>query len=1170
MRYKVRKRVFLFFLVFVMLLGVTNTYALDEYKLEEIKYNDLNTEINTKTFGVLKDNHYNTIFSIVQESKGKLIKIDKNNKVMWEIETKSLFPNEDDKYSYVKDFTLDEDNNIYAIIETFNEDKRFFWGKICKINSDGKILKTININDNLTDNTTIDRIIIHNNYIYFKTSTRNLKSGDTFNTVISDDYNILYRTDKNLNNVLSLKYGNRNFSYTAGGYGLSPELWSLAHGNIVFDTFSNVYVDGLGYEKKISKGSVVAKINNSHRLAKEYELNVSNEIGAISSIEILDNEKLIVSSPYGSNINTSNNSSKKTYLLNTKNNSYSNISNNSFYFIKKYNDLLLMDEKIYNLDFSENEKYSPLPVGKEDITNIIEHNDKVYISVNNKGKTIGYAFSKRNNYSIKTKKDLKLEYNVDDSTKVLEDTPVTFKVLNNNKRIKEINIIDSYNNKIELSKNDNGEYTFTMPSSNITIIPTYEELVFEITKAKIEGNNTGDEKTSIIHDEISVDTSALLYDKDDYIKYKISIKNNDKESYYIEDVFDDNKSKYFKYEYDPSKEEIKPGEQKDIYITLKYLDLIPNDISLLDDNNTYSEENNTKISVLLRKKTNIINPLTNTNSICLIIALLLIGCFIWKLINEKHHKKMLALTLLVLSIVYGISLVNADTVFQMDIDFSNNINVKINFLDENWKNNQFDDFSKIVMTSKINEDGIDVSEKKDGSIKAWVEKEVLYIGSRHNIYAPIFSYQLFSSNNGDTSTRNSMSNITNIDFNNKLYTNYVTNIDSLFANDIKLEKMDLNDLNVTNASYLGNLFNNCESLEEININNWVLGEATALGGNTIVNTKKLKKLSMRNWNMPQNVKHFISRSWGGNSSALEEIDVSGWDLSKTKSITGLFADSIKLKRIIGLETWDTSNVEEMSQLFQNCESLKTIDVEKFDTSNVKDMNSMFNNCPNLEKINLNSFNTSKIQNVTTMFAGDSNLKTVNLDNWDLSKLTNSYSLGGMFSSCNKIEEISMKNWKLPESFNHAIGCRSTNLCTEKLNSIDVSGWDLKKTKNLAGVFGNLYAKDIKGLNTWDTSTIEIFDSAFDGSKNLEKLDLSSWDTSNAISTNNMFYNLANLKTIYVSDKFKLDKVTRSDNMFGLTVNIKGQNGTLYDDGHLDKEYARIDKVNQPGYFSTKN
>jgi len=82
-----------------------------------------------------------------------------------------------------------------------------------------------------------------------------------------------------------------------------------------------------------------------------------------------------------------------------------------------------------------------------------------------------------------------------------------------------------------------------------------------------------------------------------------------------------------------------------------------------------------------------------------------------------------------------------------------------------------------------------------------------------------------------------------------------------------------------------------------------------------------------------------------------------------------------------------------------------------------------------------------------------------------------------------------------------------------------------------------------------------------------ELDLGKFDTKNVKNVNNMFYCCNELEVIYVSDKFNLSNVTNSIGMFYNCSKLVGGNGTTYDSSKEDKTYARIDKENEPGYFT---
>ena len=66
----------------------------------------------------------------------------------------------------------------------------------------------------------------------------------------------------------------------------------------------------------------------------------------------------------------------------------------------------------------------------------------------------------------------------------------------------------------------------------------------------------------------------------------------------------------------------------------------------------------------------------------------------------------------------------------------------------------------------------------------------------------------------------------------------------------------------------------------------------------------------------------------------------------------------------------------------------------------------------------------------------------------------------------------------------------------------------------------------------------------------------------------MFHSAANLKSIYVSDKFNTSNVTTGTNVFYNCTNLVGGAGTTYNNSYVDKTYAHIDGgTSNPGYFT---
>ena len=104
--------------------------------------------------------------------------------------------------------------------------------------------------------------------------------------------------------------------------------------------------------------------------------------------------------------------------------------------------------------------------------------------------------------------------------------------------------------------------------------------------------------------------------------------------------------------------------------------------------------------------------------------------------------------------------------------------------------------------------------------------------------------------------------------------------------------------------------------------------------------------------------------------------------------------------------------------------------------------------------------------------------------------------------------------------------------------------------------------DIKGIENLNTEKVTSMIYMFDGCTKLESLDLRKFNTAKVTEMSNMFYNCSALTTIFASDKFVTDLVTKSTDMFSGCKNLIGAIG--YDETNTNnKDYANL----VDGYFS---
>ena len=137
------------------------------------------------------------------------------------------------------------------------------------------------------------------------------------------------------------------------------------------------------------------------------------------------------------------------------------------------------------------------------------------------------------------------------------------------------------------------------------------------------------------------------------------------------------------------------------------------------------------------------------------------------------------------------------------------------------------------------------------------------------------------------------------------------------------------------------------------------------------------------------------------------IDPSFKNYSGLTSTKCMFYGLGNMTQIDGLENLNTENVTDMSSMFQDCSSLKSLDVSTFKTENVTNMLNMFCQCDNLEQITgLNAFNTANVEYMDGMFAHDLKLTMLDVSSFDVSKVM---TMDMMFYNCPQLMSIYCPN-----------------------------------------------------------------------------------------------------------------------------------------------------------------
>ena len=195
-------------------------------------------------------------------------------------------------------------------------------------------------------------------------------------------------------------------------------------------------------------------------------------------------------------------------------------------------------------------------------------------------------------------------------------------------------------------------------------------------------------------------------------------------------------------------------------------------------------------------------------------------------------------------------------------------------------------------------------------------------------------------------------------------------------------------------------------------------------------------------------------------------------------------------------------------MFSDCESLTQLDLSSFDTSKVVDMNYMFEYCSSLTSLNLSNFDTSQVINMKRMFLSCRRLISLDLSNFDTSSVTN---MSHMFYDCSR------------------------------LTVLDLSNFNTGNVTDMSYMFYECSRLTVLDLSNFNTGNVTDMSYMFYGCLKLISLDLSNFDTSNATNMRYMFCYCVDLNTIYVSNKWSVNNITESEEMFISCYNLPNYN-----------------------------
>ena len=129
----------------------------------------------------------------------------------------------------------------------------------------------------------------------------------------------------------------------------------------------------------------------------------------------------------------------------------------------------------------------------------------------------------------------------------------------------------------------------------------------------------------------------------------------------------------------------------------------------------------------------------------------------------------------------------------------------------------------------------------------------------------------------------------------------------------------------------------------------------------------------------------ISFMFYGCTSLKSLPDISKWDISNIKNISGLFGSCASLTSLPDLSKWNTTNVKNMRDLFNSCKSLQKLpDISIWDTSNVENIDNLFSYCNSLCSLpDISKWEPQNLKSYRDIFLGLNTILLPDIYKWKI-------------------------------------------------------------------------------------------------------------------------------------------------------------------------------------------
>ena len=391
------------------------------------------------------------------------------------------------------------------------------------------------------------------------------------------------------------------------------------------------------------------------------------------------------------------------------------------------------------------------------------------------------------------------------------------------------------------------------------------------------------------------------------------------------------------------------------------------------------------------------------------------------------------------------------------------------------------------------------------------------------------------------------SNLTSLNLSN-FDTSKVSIMQCMFRDCAALTSLDLSSFDTSNVTYMAYMFSGCSSLASLDLSDFDTSKVTTMN-NIFQGCGSLTWLNLSSFDTSRiSEMNYVFTG----CKSLTSLDLSSFCTSKVTEMYDMFSGCSSIASL-DLSSFDTSNVLSFANMFNGCSSLASLDLSSFTIRFNASANLMFYGCP-LTDLTLGS-----------KWEGRSNtyLWTPTGDQYSGKWVSSNARAKGPFTSSELMGEwepdVMAGNWKAQPFQQESLASGKWGSCSWEVsqngtltvhagigaNTVrGVSPWDSCRDQiktivfeegviapaSCTSLFSTLLAVESIDLSGFDTSRVKDMSWMFSDCKSLTSLDLSMFNTSNVTDMSSMFFACDALESLQLS-KFNTSRVTKMNSMF---------------------------------------